>query len=134
MAKEVEGASLAAVKSASLVLKTSAVGEIRSVVGVDMRLSGVGPKGAKVGVTYKVDGPTSLVRATGPLHFVENDTKAGPRPRKRGSRKRPAGREYGHPGTKGQRPFGKGIEKAQDKAFKILRKAQIDAVTRGLRS
>lgn len=42
-----------------------------------MTLSGVGKSGAKVGVTFNVKGtknPTALVRATGPLHLLENDT------------------------------------------------------------
>ena len=45
----------------------------------DMRLSGVGKRGAKVGAKYDIKGttnPTALITATGPLHLIERNTAA----------------------------------------------------------
>lgn len=41
------------------------------------RLRGVGKKGARIGVRYDIQGETSaVVKAIGPLHLLERDTKA----------------------------------------------------------
>lgn len=64
---------------AALVLKTSVEANMRAAVGADLRMSGVGKTGAKVGVRYDVKGrtnPTALLRATGPAHLIERDTRA----------------------------------------------------------
>lgn len=60
------------------------------------------------------DNPTALLRFRGPVHLVNNPTKAheiAPRSRRRGSQKRALATAYGpfarvqHPGTRGKRFF-----------------------------
>lgn len=79
----------------------------------DGRLSGVGVRGARVGARYdRLPGrETALVRATGPAHLIEGDTKAHVIvPRKRRG-KRAVATPYGprasvqHPGTRGRPTF-----------------------------
>lgn len=141
VAVEVDRASKPAVAKASLVLKKSVEREIVK-VAPSKRLKGVGKRGAKVGVRYDIKGtrnPTSIVRATGPLHLIERPTKAHriPRQRARGRQKvlaLPGGifrRSVQHPGTRGRRPFGKGIERGQPIALKALQHAERDALKRG---
>ena len=99
--------------------------EIRQATG-DGRMSGVGAKGARVGVRYDIKGtenPTALGRATGPLHLVENPVKPHeitPKRRRRGAGKKAVVTPYGpkakvqHPGTKtGKKPWAKGKQKAE---------------------
>lgn len=98
------------------------------------RLSGVGKRGAAIGISSRQVGPTTyFVKATGPYQLIERDTVAHTEPRKvagsrlRKGRKRKDGtrgadvlRKRGvtlsipgigyrqwakHPGTKGKRPF-----------------------------
>lgn len=144
VAREIHGASKPAVTKAAGLMKDAIEREIKPASGGDMRLSGVGRKGAKVGANYVVTGEpggdaSAKVRATGPLHFIENDTKAGPRHRRRGRRGRV--NAFGadppkpsmHPGTKGKHPFKKGVDKSRDRAVKALIDAQHDALKRGFR-
>jgi hypothetical protein len=93
------------------------------------RLRGVGKKGARIGVRYDIDQKKALVRATGPFHLIENDTKAHRIPKQRGARARTryavipgvGVRAYAnHPGTKGKHPWAKGVEAAMP----IQRRAQ----------
>jgi hypothetical protein len=95
------------------------------------KLSGVGRKGAKVGVRYDIQGRrnSALVRATGPFQLIERDTKAHRMPRERKTaraKKRVVVipnvgvRAWAqHPGTKGKHPWAKGVAAAvpvQEKA------------------
>jgi hypothetical protein len=82
------------------------------------KLRGVGKKGAKIGVRYDLVGETALVRATGPFHLIERDTKAHREPKVRGSRARKrllvipgvgVRASANHPGTKGKHPWAKGV-------------------------
>ncbi len=113
--------------------------EIRSVTG-DMRLSGVGRRGAKVGAKFDIKGsinPTALITATGPLHLIERDTSPHRIPRTRGRKKRIAvidGHPYhhaNHPGTAGKHPFAKGVARGAPDTPKIfqaeVRKAVVKA-------
>ena len=117
-------------------------GSIRSVVP-DMRMS-MGGRNAKVGVRYDIKGtskPTALMRATGPLHLVENDTSPRvipkERKRRRGARKTlllPDGglrRSVKHPGTKGQQPFAEGRKAAEPVMTKMIRSRYLK-VARGV--
>ena len=112
IARNVQTAELHAVNAAALAAKTTILPFVAASSGGDLRLSGVGRRGAKVGVRYDIKGttnPTALVRATGPLHFRESDTKAGPRPHKRRRRRSSIPETvYGHPGTKGVHPWARG--------------------------
>jgi len=117
--------------------------EIRRVTG-DMRLSGVGATGAKVGARYDLKrgraSATAEVKATGPLHLIERDTSAHviwpkgrtySRTRRGGIRRRGTKtaltigsnlRAYAdHRGTTGQYPFRKGWQKAAQKTPLIFR-------------
>lgn len=61
------------VQKAALETKNLINTEIRKVTG-DMRMSGVGKRGAKVGARYDIKGstnPTALVTAIGPIHLIE---------------------------------------------------------------
>jgi hypothetical protein len=103
--------------------------EIRSVTG-DMRLSGVGKRGARVGAKFDIVGatnPTALITATGPIQLIERDVRAH-NIRPRGRTKTARGRtrkgkkaltiggglysSAAHPGTRGQHPFEHGVNKA----------------------
>ncbi len=98
--------------------------------GVDNgKLRGVGKRGAKVGVRYDfVNSASALVRATGPFHLLERDTRAHRIPKTRGGRARKrvavipgvGVRAWAnHPGTKGKHPWAKGVAVAlpiQEKA------------------
>lgn len=67
-----------AVGKLAMVAKGIMVASIGSAIGPDMKMSGVGKSGAKVGVRYDVKGrknATALLRAVGPLHLVERGTK-----------------------------------------------------------
>lgn len=67
------------VGKAAQVVKGSVEAQMRGAVGADLRMSGVGRSGARIGVRYDVKGtrsPTALLRATGPAHLVERDTDA----------------------------------------------------------
>jgi hypothetical protein len=133
---------------AALVLKTSVQANLISAIGPDYRMSGVGRRstasrgGAKVGVRYDLKGtrnPTALLRMTGPAQLVERDTKPhtitarGRTVTVKGRRRRGAsvmalgnGRfatSVSHPGTKGKKPFERGVERAAPAAQRILRGA-----------
>jgi hypothetical protein len=67
------------VGKAAQVVKGSVEAQMRSAVGNDLRMSGVGRSGARIGVRYDVKGsrnPTAFLRATGPVQLVERDTIA----------------------------------------------------------
>lgn len=110
-AKELQKASNTTVDLTAKTVKKSIV-EISP-----SRLRGVGKKGANIGVRYRIDNfpdaRKALVWATGPWQFIEGDTKAGIRPRKRRTgrgKNRFIGpiQGYFHPGTKGKHLFRKG--------------------------
>lgn len=119
-----------AVGAAALVVKNSALTELRSAVGPDLRMSGVGKRGAKVGARYDqaAGSASALVRATGPVHLIENDTKPhkiSPK-RRRGSRGALSIPGVGvrasvnHPGTRGKKPWAKAVAKARPKVGGIV--------------
>lgn len=127
--KALEKADRDIINDAALLAKNTILGEIKGVVP-DLRMSGV--RNAKVNVRYDIKGqsnPTALIKATGPLHLVENDTsahripKAGRRRRKVKTLRLPSGefrRSVTHPGTKGQQPFAKGRAKAERKVVTLM--------------
>lgn len=110
----------AGVNQSALAITNTLRDYIRAASGGDMRLSGVGRRGAKVGARFDVKGttnPTALIRATGPLHLVEGNTSAHRIPRE-GRRRRGRARVVvvnghpyayvNHPGTWGKRPWARG--------------------------
>ena len=136
-------ASRGAVDKAALFVTQSARASIAAGSGGDSALSNVG-RGARVGARYDVKGntnPTALVRATGPLHLLDNPTRAHQitakvrKGRSRASRssfynaifggsggfsgvqpmRTPYGPRYrvNHPGTRGKRTFFDGVDRAR---------------------
>ena len=84
----------AAVSSGALKAKRAIEGTRDKATGGDGRLSGVGRRGAKLGVRYDVkDGakPTAVVKATGPWQLIERDTKSAGVIRPKGRRRRGSG-------------------------------------------
>lgn len=66
------------VGAAALSVTTAVRAEIAAATRGTNRLSGVGVRGAKVGVGFDVKGdvkPTAIVYARGPLHLIERPTK-----------------------------------------------------------
>lgn len=115
----VEVANKDGVAKAALFVTTAIRTQTKAVVP-SMRLSGVGRSGAKIGAGFDMIGvtnPTALVRARGPFHLIERDTKPhtiGPRRRRRGGKAiRMEGgavrRSVEHPGTKGKHPFERAV-------------------------
>lgn len=147
-ASELARSKRTAVRNAALVTTNAVRDEIRR-VAPSGKLRGVGKNGTRVGARF--DQPsedTAIVRATGPLHLVERDTKAHEiRPKSKGRGAKRTQRKGAirladgsfvavvqHPGTKGQRPFEKGIDKGRPKAIKEMRDVTTKAVRRGIRS
>lgn len=61
--------------------KSIHMAELRSATGGDLHMSGVGVKGAKVGVRYfppKGEHSDTLIKATGPVHLLEHVSQAHP--------------------------------------------------------
>lgn len=115
------------VKIAALAVKTSVLEQLQAAGVKDQRLRGVGKKGAKVGVNFSVAGSTALVKATGPFHLIESNTKPHRIPKERGPRARRrvvvipgvGVRAFAdHPGTKGKHPWEKGVGAAVPVAAK----------------
>lgn len=77
-AREIALANRTAISDAALILKRSIEKERDHAVGADGRLSGVGKRGAKLGVGYDIKGtnnPTALLQARGPWQLVERDVQ-----------------------------------------------------------
>lgn len=116
--------------------------EVRAATG-DMKLSGVGKRGARVGAKYTVKGttnPTAVVKATGPAQLLEHDTKPhtiAPR-RRRGQSKARALRladgrfvaSVQHPGTRAKKPYEKGFLKTRGQTGPIFDR-EVQAAIRG---
>lgn len=110
------------------------------------KLRNMGKSGAKIGVRYDIRSDTyAEVKATGPLHILDNATKPHDIARKKPDYGPGSGRGGGvrlsdgrvrrtvkHPGTKGKKTFEKGMEAGKPAALTALRNAHIDAMKRGL--
>ncbi|MCA1569785.1 MAG: hypothetical protein LC798_05570 [Chloroflexi bacterium] len=137
MAREVAQAKKVAIQKAALGMKR----DIEAKLPSSKRLRGVGRKGARVGVRFDMRGDDAVVKATGPLHLLERDTKAHTIKPKRAPKGRGGGivmpdgsvrRSARHPGTKGQHPFERGMEAGRDKAARTIKNATTDALRRGM--
>lgn len=141
-ADALQGAQAQGVRRAAIHVTTAIRSEILSATG-DMRLSGVGRRGAKVGAKFDIKGttnPTALITATGPLHFIERDTAPHtiPRTRRRGRKRYVAfdGGVYSrveHPGTRGKHPFERGWRQAAPLTAQIFQTEVRDAFRRAWR-
>jgi hypothetical protein len=147
------------VEQSALLVTKAARSSIRAGSGGDSILSNVG-RGARVGARYDIEGaanPTALVRATGPLHLLDNPTRAHqitPKVKKGRSRAsraafynaifggeggfggtRPMRTPYGpryrvnHPGTRGKRTFFRAVDAAKP----FVKVAFIDGQRKSLR-
>ena len=144
---QLQRATAKAVRAASLTVKDETVGTLRQAIGPDERMSNVGRTiaGARLSVRFNLSdlttaNPSALVQARGPWQLVENQTRAHTiRPRRR--RARAAGgaavatpwgpRAYViHPGTRGKKPWARGVAAAEPKVQKIYRATLHDAVAR----
>lgn len=135
---------------AAQAVKTSVTAQMALAGVTGGKLRGVGRKGAKIGVRYDLAGKTALVRATGPFHLIERDTKA--HRLGRGTRSATSGLPLvdasgqdiqsvvtipgvgfrawaNHPGTQGKHPWVKGVVAAMP----IQQKAQAIALHQALK-
>lgn len=143
---ELQKAQRRGVQKVALAVTTEIRGSIRTATGGDMRLSG-SKRGARVGARFDVRGqenPTAVVRATGPLHLLEHDTKPhdiAPKKRRRDGKKVRALRladgsfraVVHHPGTRAKKPFEKGYKKAQPHTGLIFDREMQAGIGRALR-
>lgn len=149
MAVELGQSRRTAVNRGALAIVGPVRDEIRRATGGDMRLSGVGKSGARVGVRFNQTVDTeAVIRATGPLQLIERDTKAhqiAPKTRGRGAKRAQRKgavqladgsyrRSVRHPGTKGQHPFETGVARGRAKAVRELRDVTTSAVRKGMRA
>lgn len=130
------------VNEAALTVTLSTRAEIATATKGSNRLSGVGLRGAKVGAGFDVKGtqnPTALIRARGPLHLIERDTKAhvvAPRRKQAlfgAGFDHPVSHPIRTPGTKGKHPFEKGVDRAIPVAEAIVHRAVLNAYTQAFR-
>jgi hypothetical protein len=141
-ARALDGAYDRAVRDAAQLAKVELTGAIMSMTG-DGRLSGVGRRGARVGVRYDIDKGVSrpdraFVKAYGPLQFVEADTKPHRIPRQRGPRARrrllvingSVRSSADHPGTSGKGKYRATQKRLDPKVRRIIQLAHARAVTR----
>lgn len=139
--KEFTLAGETAAARGAMVAKQIHQSEIRSASGGDSVLSGVGKTGGRVGARFDVlPGGTAVVRATGPLHLLENPSKPHmiPGARRRGARK-PLSTPYGprwrvnHPGVRNpQKPWQKGFRKAIPAVSKVVQQRYGSAFGRAM--
>lgn len=143
---EVGQANRAAINAAALIVTREIRTRTAAATGGDMRLSGVGKRGARVGVGYDVKGDrnaTALIRARGPFHLVERDVKPHDIKLRRDTGKRRSGpralrmKNLGFArsaknagGSKGRRPFERGTKAGEPKARLAFEREQAKALAR----
>lgn len=129
-------------KKAAMVAKKTHADIIRRHSGGDSRLSGVGKRGARVGVRFDERGDRTVMRAVGPMQLLANPTKARRIPRKRGPRARRrvvvipgvGVRAYAnHPGTPGKDTWRRGARQAQPKINRTIRDETLQTWRKALR-
>lgn len=135
------------INTASLQAKTIQIAELRAVTG-DMRMSGVGTKGARVGARYDMlsGGRGSVVYATGPVHLLERPIKAhtittkasrgrrsrGPRAKALGTPGHPVARVQ-HPGVRNpRRPWERGFMRAKPVVTRTIQRQYGSAFARSM--
>lgn len=134
-------------QKAALHVTKSIRAELKEVVP-DGRLSGT-KKNAKLSVNYKTrpaggvlikaNGPWPLIESDTPAHEIPNEAKAGRKQRGRSAFKARKTLNIpgigfrttvSHPGTKGQKPFGKGVDKSANDVPKIIRDTVVAEMVR----
>lgn len=143
--REITTAGPKAINAAAAAAKTIHLAEIRRASGGDLRLSGVGAKGAPVNVRYQAiassQDAAAMVRAVGPLHLLERPIKPHViLPRSRRGRVGVLATPYGprrrvqHPGVSSpRRPWAIGFVRAKPAITKIIQRQYGSAFARGVR-
>lgn len=135
------------INAASLQAKNIQLQELRAVTG-DLRMSGVGTKGARVGARYDMLslGKGSVVYATGPVHLLERPSKPHEitTRRAKGRRRRGVtakalglpGQPYAkvqHPGVRNpRRPWARGFMRAKPVVDRTIRQQYGSAFARSM--
>ena len=165
-AKTIEAGSVDTVKRSAEVAKAEQLKRMKSDSGGDLKLSGVNKaKGragnAAIGVNYKVGpGATAVVKATGPLQIINNDTQSrrigsawagGTRARRSvaigpvaasssgGGRRAVLNTPFGfrrsvrHPGTKGKDTWQLGRRDAEPKIRKTMSTRTTAVIAKGMK-
>lgn len=143
LAKGMAGLQRETLNQAGLIVKRSVETQIAVAGAPSGKLRGVGKKGARIGVRSDSIGTGSvLVRATGPIHFLESNTKPHRIPKEQGGRSRRrivvipgvGVRAFArHPGTRGKHPWAKGVVIATpliDKANQLALTKMVGAIFR----
>lgn len=142
LAREIQNASLRATNAAAAEAKRIHVLELRKASGGDLRMSGVGQRGAAVNVRYQAakstSNPSAIVRAVGPVHLLERPIKPHPiAPRRR---KKALTTPYGprksvqHPGVQNPaQPWARALPRVRPAVDRIIRRQFGSAFARGLR-
>lgn len=143
LAAEVARSEKTAVLEAAKKAKVVHLAELKIASGGDLRMSGVGRSGARVGVRYLPTPVGTVVQATGPVHLLERPSKAHeitPRKRARARRARALATPYGprarvwHPGVrKPSKPWAKGFLRARPVVTKTIEQQYGAAFTRAMR-
>ena len=141
-------AGAVSVQRAALQAKNAQQSALRQASGGDLRMSGVGAKGARVGARYVVTKTgEAMVFATGPVHLLEHPSQPHEITPKRNRRKR--GRGSGpkalamsphpvasvkHPGVRSpKRPWAKGFVVARPIAGRTIKQQYGAAFARSMR-
>ena len=136
---ELPRSQAAATAKAALHVTSGVRDAVRADSGGDMRLSGVGRSGARVGARFDIKGvanPVALIRATGPMQLLERGARPHPivvrgapggRRRSRGARalRTPYGprRSVSHPGAPAKHTWSHAVDAAVGDVPKIYRDA-----------
>jgi len=146
--EELQKAQNRAVRNAALIVTRGIRDEVRALTG-DMRLSGVGYRGARIGARFQTRGgvnPSALIRATGPAHLVEHPSAPhrievrNPRKRREGGRASIRLRDgsfakgTNHPGVpRPRKPYERGYLRTRDQAGEEFDRTIQDAIRRAMR-
>jgi hypothetical protein len=132
------------IRQAAQEAKDAQLDTLRRDAGGDLRLSGVGRRGAAIGARYDLRGmgreSTAEVKATGPVPLIANPSKAHAIPKKGRRRKVLAIPGIGvrasvqHPGTRGKDTWNRGREKAERKVKTVIGRNTDQVVAKAFRS
>jgi hypothetical protein len=134
------------IRQAAQEAKDAQLDTLRRDAGGDLRLSGVGRRGAAIGARYDLRGQgrttTAEVKATGPVPLLANPTKPHRIPRQGGRRRRRVIAIPGvgvrawanHPGTRGKDSWNKGRERAEPRVRTVIGRRTDEVVKRAFLS
>lgn len=128
VATAVERGRRATLLEAGKVGKKEHVDLLRRDSGGDLRLSGVGKRGARIGARFDTERDSVTFKATGPVHFLAHPMSPHriPKERKRGRRRVVVIPGVGvrawahHPGTRGKDSWNRAFPEARRKVSKVM--------------